>query len=220
MNTPTLRKSIWAFALGLAVVLPHSLLAGPFVRGGVQYFSYSESEYSAEAGGSVAIGWELGPLNEHELSLEAARAAWSWSRPFGLAPGLGLSGEGHAMPILANYRRYFGAADSQVRYYGGISAGIVKVSGDATFLGSGLNYRGSTSQAVAAFGAAIGISGKLTEAVSYDLGYRYLQAQDVDVTTRTGVGPSTTDFSGPAGPTIHLPALNAHVVALSLKVRF
>jgi opacity protein-like surface antigen len=220
MNTPTSKKTTWAFALGLGLLSFQALPAAPFVRAGVQYFSYSDSDYSAEAGGSVAAGLTLGPSGEHELSLEVAHAAWSWSRPGALAPGLGYSGEGHVTPILASYRYYIGAADARVRYYAGLSAGFVKPSGDAKFLGSGVNYGGSASDAAAAFGVTAGINGKLTEAVSWDLGYRYLQAQDMDVATRAGVGASTTDFSGPAGPDIRLPAPSAHVVALGLKIRF
>src|SRR5688572_18970425 len=142
MNIPNLRKTAWALALCLGLVSPQVLLAGTFVRAGLHYFSYSESQYSAEAGGSIAAGLEWGATNEHEVSLEVARADWSWSRPSSLAPGLGFSGAGQVTPILAGYRHYFGAADSPVRYYAGVSAGIVKSSGDAKFLGSGAMYGG------------------------------------------------------------------------------
>jgi opacity protein-like surface antigen len=218
MNT-TLGKFAPALALGFSLASSQVLRAELFVRASVQHFGYTES-YSSEMGGSVTGGMELGPAREHELSLEMAHVAWSWSMPSGLAPGLGGSGEGHVTPILANYRYYFRAPDARVRAYAGISAGIMKWSGDAKFLGSGISYGGSDSGAVVTFGATMGITGKLTETLSYDLGYRYLQAQEMEMATRTGVGTSMEAFNGPAGPTLHLPSPSAHIVALGLKVRF
>lgn len=208
MNTPIHRKIIRALALCSTLALPQVLLAAaPFARAGAHYYSYSSSEYSSEMGGGLAVGLSFGPAGEHEVSLDLAHVAWSWSRPTGLAAGLGFSGEGHLTPVLANYRRYFGAGDARVRWYAGIGAGIVRSSGDAKFDGSGTSYGGSADGTSAAFGGTLGLSGKLSAAVAYDLGYRYLQAQDVDVTTQ-------------AGPVLHLPAPSAHVLALGVTVRF
>lgn len=180
-----------------------------FIRPGALYVSYTGTGVSGSSGISLAAGSGFGATKEHELSLEVIRASWSWKQQAGSFVGLGYSGDGHCTPILANYRYYFGQADARVRVYAGVSAGVVKSSGDVLLALSGIMGTGSASKTKAAYGATIGLTGKISAAISYDLGYRYLQSDSFDV----AYGP-------PASRLAPFPGFSAHQLGLSLKFAF
>src|SRR5688572_3305754 len=115
MKTPLLlSRFTWASALCLGLLLPGAASAAGFARAGVMYVGYTE--FDAETGFAVAGGLTWGAAQEHEVSLEIARAPWSWDQSFGGA-GLGYTGEGDFTPILAGYRYYVGTAEARARFY-------------------------------------------------------------------------------------------------------
>lgn len=195
---------ICALCLGACLSLPAR--AEGFIRPGALYVSYTADGFSGKGGFGLAAGTSFGATKEHELSLEVIRAEWTWNHPVGFV--LGTSGEGHYTPILANYRYYFGQADARVRIYAGVSAGVVKSSGNIVRALSGPIWFGSANKTKAAYGAALGVTGKLSTTISYDLGYRYLQSDGFDVTYTppTLVAP--------------FPGLSAHQLLFSFKFAF
>lgn len=180
-----------------------------FIRPGALYVSYTDTGLSGKGGVSLAAGSSFGASKEHELSLEVVRASWSWWQQAGSFVGLGYTGDGHCTPILANYRYYFGQADGRVRVYAGASAGVVKSSGDVVLALSGIMGVGSVNQTKAAYGATLGVTGKISAKFSYDLGYRYLQSDGFDV----AYGP-------PASRAAPFPEFSAHQLVFSLKFAF
>lgn len=192
-------------AFGLAA---HPAQAQGFFRAGGLFVGYTDSEFSSEAGGSVAGGWNWGAAEEHEGSIEVAFSSWKWNKPILTTPSgsIGFRGDGNWTPILFNYRYYLGRSEARVRFYGGVSAGVTLLSGDVEFRGSGALYGGKADKTVGTFGATVGLAGQFSPTVGYDLGYRYLAVDGFDVAT--------------TGATIILPKTSAHVVSVSIRLRF
>ena len=182
-----------------------------FVRPSAWYLDYTASGLPSKGGVSVAMGASLDSAKHHELSVEVAHAPWSWNKQGGFA-GLGWTGSGHITPVSLNYRYSFRDETARARFYIGGSGGVSKLSGDVLFTGSGARYGGPVDKTQAAWGATAGISGALTSALSYDVGYRYLHTDGFDVSTTVGATS--------AGPKIQFPNTSAHILALSLNVRF
>jgi len=208
MKTKINPTALLIFALCFAACPSLTAKAEGFIRPGALYVSYKDAGFSDKGGVSLAAGAGFGATKEHELSLEVIRAVWSWKQQFGSFVGLGFTGAGHCTPILANYRYYFGQADAQIRVYAGASAGVVLSSGDIVLALSGTMRTGSANKTKAAYGAAIGVTGKLSTKLSYDLGYRYLQSDGFDVL-----------YASPA-LVAPFPGFSAHQLMLSLKFEF
>ena len=196
--------------IGLVACSSLTAKAEGFIRPGAVYVSYTDAGLSGNGGVSLAAGTGFGAAKEHELSLEVVRASWSWKQQFGSFAGLGSTGDGYCTPILANYRYYFGQADARLRVYAGASAGVVKSSGDVVLALSGVMRLGSVNQTKAAYGATIGVTGKLSAKISYDVGYRYLQSDNFEVA-----------YTFPP-PTVvaPFPKFSAHQLQFSVKFAF
>jgi opacity protein-like surface antigen len=218
MNTQRHRNITWACALCFSLFSGPCAQAGGFARAGAQYVGYTASGFSNETGFSVAAGTTWGATQEHELSLEAMRADWSWRDTLGQTMVPGVTGRGHFTPLLLNYRHSFGTAASGFRFYAGASAGVAKTSGEVTVALSGSQYRGTPDETGLAWGATLGITGKLTGVLAYDLGYRYLQAEGFDTPSVLFMG--VAGYTGGPGPAIRVPARSAHCLALSLRISF
>jgi opacity protein-like surface antigen len=220
MNTQTIQKTMLACAFCFGAFTCRAAFTEGFIRPAAWYLDYTEAEMPSKAGASLAAGARFGEIKQHELSLEVARASWSWDHLSGLAPGfmLGRSSSGHLTPVLVNYRYYFGAADSRFIFFMGGSAGVTKVSGNVQVVLSGPpSYGSSLDKTQATWSGTVGVTAKLTMIMSVELSYRYLQTQGFEVSSRLATAPGS--YAGSAGPTIHFPDTSAHAVALGLKIK-
>jgi opacity protein-like surface antigen len=82
---------------------------------------------------------------------------------------------------------------------------------DVTVSLSGVRYGASIDKTEVTFAGTAGIFGTLASVISYDLGYRFLQADGFDVTSNT-----YSDFR----PTIKFPKTSAHILAAGLTIKF
>jgi opacity protein-like surface antigen len=177
-----------------------------FARVSVMRLDYIDSDLATKNGAGVSAGIDFGSQEQHQVSIEVSRASWSWtSSSFVFAGTSMLGGSGSITPVLLSYRYSLGQSGARIRAYGGASVGATKFSGNILFNGSGLRYGGPTDKVRPSAAAQIGISGAITDRLSYDLGYRYFYTDGFDVDTSIRKIP--------------FPKTSAHVLALSVAVK-
>lgn len=180
--------------------------ANEFARVSVMKLDYIDSDLATKNGAAVAVGVDWGSKEQHQVSIEVSRASWSWtSSSFVLAGTPMLGGNGSLTPVLLSYRYSLGQIGARVRVYGGGSVGATKFSGDVLFTGSGARYGGATDKICFSTAGQVGISGAITDHLSYDIGYRYFYTGGFDVDTPVRKIP--------------FPKTSAHVLALSIGIR-
>ena len=123
-------------------------------------------------GYSVDGGVLLGAQNEHELGLSVGSLNFSMSAN-SIQGVTTFSGKVKTIPIMANYRYYFGAKDAPVRFYLAPSLAYTRVQVDVTTTGpSGFAWGRSTSTDFT-WDAGLGVLIKVAHRVDIDVGYRY-----------------------------------------------
>lgn len=128
-------------------------------------------------GYGVAGGARFGAQNEHEISLSVGILDFSTTSS---DPAAAISGKIKTVPILANYRYYFGAKADSMRCYLAPSAGYSDVKVDTTVTVGNNTARFSSSGTDFTWGAGLGLLFKVADKVDMDLGYRYQEVKESD----------------------------------------
>ena len=123
-------------------------------------------------GYSLAGGVLLGAQNEHEIGLSVGILNFSMSA-HSIQGVTTFSGMVKTIPIMANYRYYFGAKGDPVRFYLAPSLAYTRVQVDVTTYGpSGIAWGRSTSTDFT-WAAGLGMLIKVATRVDIDIGYRF-----------------------------------------------
>ncbi len=135
-------------------------------------------------GYGVAGGASFGAQNEHEVGLSVGIVDFT---PTISAAGSRLTGKLKTVPVLANYRYYFGAKADSMRFYLAPSVGYSNVKIDWTATGPGGTAVISKSGTDFTWGAGLGVFFKVADKVDLDLGYRYQEVKETDAKVKIGV---------------------------------
>ncbi|MGC4071927.1 MAG: outer membrane beta-barrel protein [Nibricoccus sp.] len=186
-----------------------------FARPFAMFLEYTDEYFESEDGYGIAAGMFLDSNHSHELSVEFSSTHWEFSQPFMRFNNatLNTTGNGDATPVQANYRYYPFASTARFRPYIGASAGFAKLSGDIERILSGPWYEGKIDDWNFSFGASAGVSVRITDNFSAELGYRYLQINGSDVQTYH-------HGSGHLGVVIPFEDLKAHILTAAITIHF
>ncbi len=195
-----------AFALLATLGTALTLQAETYLRPGLAHFSFTNSHYEDETGGSLAVGTTLGTGGNHQLEFEADLVAWKaeWlpiadsagGPPILLPGGTTTTGDGHLLPLLLGYRYRTGTADSVWRFYAGANLGATRVTGDLLSLQALPPPYGTRSASVSSWrataGVAVGVEFRLAPHFRIDLGYRFRAVDGPTVTLRVPTVPTSS----------------------------
>jgi opacity protein-like surface antigen len=123
-------------------------------------------------GYSVAGGVLLGTQNEHEIGLSVGMLNFKMSVPV-IRGVTGFYGKVKTLPLMVNYRYYFGAQADRVRFYLAPSLAYTNVQVDVTTTGPSGFAQGSSSSTDFTWVAGLGVLIKVADRVGIDIGYRY-----------------------------------------------
>ncbi|MFA5262272.1 MAG: outer membrane beta-barrel protein [Opitutaceae bacterium] len=154
---------------------------------------YSEAKLKGAAGYGVAGGAVFGAQDEHEIGLSLSmfntNASESTAEPVNFAGTQYSSGSDSikvkAMPVLLNYRYYFGAKTDTTRFYVGPSIGFTHMKGTETLVGNrpggiiDILESGDTSNGFSG-ALSLGVAVKLADKTDLDIGYRYFYSKAFD----------------------------------------
>jgi opacity protein-like surface antigen len=132
-------------------------------------------------GYGIAGGTIFGAQNENEFGLSIALLKFNLASNV-TGSGVNTSGNLKIVPLLANYRYYFGSKSDVVRPYFAPSAGWTSVKTNATTVNGITTSVNSTSGHNFTWGVGAGLSAKMNDRVDLDLGYRYLGGLKVRTT--------------------------------------
>ena len=82
------------------------------------------------------------------------------------------------MPILANYRYYFGAKTNSIRFYLAPSLGFTSGRSDASIINGSTVTRISSSGNDSTWGAGLRVLSKVADKIDVDVGYRYMECKE------------------------------------------
>jgi len=126
-------------------------------------------------GYGVAGGAFFGVQNEHELGLSVSVTDFRLTSSI---TGTNITGKTRIVPILANYRYYFGAKADSMRFYLAPSLGFTSSRGDAAIINGNTLTRASSSGNDSTWGAGFGVLFKVADKIDVDAGYRYMEFKE------------------------------------------
>jgi opacity protein-like surface antigen len=132
-------------------------------------------------GYGVAGGTRFGVQEESEFGLSVSTLKFTVASSIS-GPGVSASGNLKVVPIMANYRYYFGAKSDIARPYFAPSVGWTNIKTNTSVV-SGLTTTVSNSSGNCfTWAAGAGVLFKLDDKLDLDLGYRYIGALKVRTT--------------------------------------
>jgi opacity protein-like surface antigen len=157
-----------------------SYAQGVFIRPELSYNFASLSGSNSDGfkvqdalGYGVAGGTRFGTQEESEFGLSVATLKFSLTSNV-VGAGVSASGNVKVVPIMANYRYYFGTKSDVARPYFAPSAGWTNIK-TSTAVVSGLTTSSSSSSGNCfTWAAGVGLLVKLDDKLDMDLGYRYI----------------------------------------------
>ncbi len=172
------RKTTYTGLVACALLAVSSTQASGFIRPLVSFVAPTSEGYSNAAGYGVAVGLTPDQGKHHELSLEVNYSAWKEDDSF--AP-YRVTAEEKYMPILLNYRYYFGSATRTTRFFIGPSIGVTQARYSASFSGPYFNESDSATDWVPTISAAAGLEFSIGDKISLQLGYRFLAVDEAEI---------------------------------------
>ncbi len=191
MNTKIKIAAVAAFfALGLSAyaqsgfIRPELSLVMPTTKAG-QF----EAKLKSTVGYGIAAGVVFGAQDEQEigvsLSLADVKGSISSSTPFNFLGTNYTTGSDSVklktMPVLLNYRYYFGAKADGTRFYVGPSVGYTKVKFTEVMVGTRPGYIDTLTitdfENGFTWALSLGLAVKLADKTDLDVGYRFASAK-------------------------------------------
>ena len=134
-------------------------------------------------GYGVAGGATFGAQNEHEVGLSIGFLDFT---PTSSLPASSITGKIKSVPVMANYRYYFGAKTASLRFYLAPSIGYSSDKVDYTLNVSGGSFHHTSSGTDFTWGAGLGVLFKVADKVDVDVGYRYVAVDYTDAKAKIG----------------------------------
>jgi len=130
-------------------------------------------------GYGVAGGTRFGAQEESEFGLSVAALKFTLASSI---TGASASGNVKVMPIMANYRYYFGTKSDVARPYFAPSAGWTNIKTNSSVVSGITTSSSSSSGNCFTWAAGVGLLVKLDDRLDMDLGYRYIGGLKVRTT--------------------------------------